>query len=53
MAENNVNSGHSIQLQGTSIVFTKSQYLNYIIIEVNEIELHPNNMNREDAFGLS
>lgn len=53
MAENNDNSGHYIQLQGTSILFTKSQYLNYIITEVNEIELHPNSMNREDGFSLS
>jgi hypothetical protein len=42
MAENGVSAGYSIQLQDTSILFTKSQYINY---EVNEIELHPNSMN--------
>jgi hypothetical protein len=45
MVENGVSSGYSVQLQVTSIIFTKSQYINYIITEVNEIELHPNSMN--------
>jgi hypothetical protein len=53
MAEDSVNSGHSIQLQDTRILSTKSQYIDYIIIEVTEIELHPNTMNREDGFYLS
>jgi hypothetical protein len=39
------NLGH-----GTSILPTKYRYKDCIIREINEIELHPSNMKRNDGF---
>jgi hypothetical protein len=47
VAEHSVDLGHRIQLHNTSILATKTQYMDRIIREAIEIELHPNNMNRE------
>jgi hypothetical protein len=45
---------HSINLgQHTAILSTKPRYIDCIIREVIEIELHPNSVNREDGFCLS
>jgi hypothetical protein len=48
VAEHSINLGH----QDTSILFTKSRYMDLIIREAIEIELHPNNMNTEDGLRL-
>jgi hypothetical protein len=48
-----IDLGHRIQLQNTSILATKTQYMDRIIREAIEIELHPDNMNREVRFCLS
>jgi hypothetical protein len=53
VAEQSINLGHRIQLQNTTILSTKHRYMDRIIWEAIEIELHPNNMNREDGFCLS
>jgi hypothetical protein len=45
--------GHHMQFQDTTILFTKSRYMDWMIREAIEIELHSNNMNREDGLCLS
>jgi hypothetical protein len=53
VAEHRISQGHLFQLQNTKIVTTLSRYMDGLIKEAIEIELHPNNMNREDGLSLS
>ncbi|PNF22070.1 hypothetical protein B7P43_G09300 [Cryptotermes secundus] len=50
VAEHRIDLGHRIQLQNTSILATKTRYMDRIIREAIEIELHHDNMNREGGF---
>jgi hypothetical protein len=50
VAEHSVDLGHRIQFHNTSIFATKTRYIDHIVRKAIEIELHPNNMNREVGF---
>jgi hypothetical protein len=53
VAEHSMNLGHRIQFQDTRILATRSGHVEFIIKEAMEIELHSDNMNREEGFFLS
>jgi hypothetical protein len=53
VAEQSINLDHRIQLQNTTILSTKSRYIDRMIRKATEIEIQPNNMNREDGLRLS
>jgi hypothetical protein len=53
VVEHSISLGHSIEPHNTSILSTKPRHMDHIIREVAEIDLHSNNMNREDEFCLS
>jgi hypothetical protein len=50
VAEHNVSSGHRIQFHSTSILTSKTQYMDCIVGEAFDIELYCNNVNREVSF---
>jgi hypothetical protein len=53
LAEHSVDFGPHIEFHNTSVLATKTQYMDHIVREAIEIELHPNNINREVGFCLS
>jgi hypothetical protein len=45
-AEHSIDQGHRIQFHDASILATKTRYIDRIVREAIEIELHPYNINR-------
>jgi hypothetical protein len=48
-----IDQGHRIQFHNSSILTTKTKYMDRIVRKSIEIELHPYNINREGGFCLS
>jgi hypothetical protein len=53
VAEHSIDQGHGIQFHSSSILASKTRYMDHIVRETIEIELHPYNINREGGFCLS
>jgi hypothetical protein len=52
IAEHSIDQGYRIQFHNSSIFATKTRYMDCIVMEAIEIELHPYNINREGGFCL-
>jgi hypothetical protein len=52
-AEHSIEQGHCIQFHNSSILASKTRYMDRIVREAIEIELHPYNIKREGDFCLS
>jgi hypothetical protein len=53
VAEHGIDQGHSIQFHNSFILTKKIRYMDRIVREVIEVELHPYNINREGGPCLS
>jgi hypothetical protein len=53
VAEHSINLGHQIQLQNTTVLVKEKRQMDQILRQVTEIEVKPDNMDREDGFSLS